>query len=435
MKDQWRAEDHYRDSARRKERATNDRRQISPAAPSRERDTGVGLKIKGRAGADSTPGSPPRNRRSEKEEDSRKHTRRQSSRSPPRRRPEAEQRVNRPRETSRERRSERPRFRTEAEIRNKRRRTRSRSPRPDISDFREERRRPRSPIYSGRTDKFRPGSRSRSRRRERLLSPRGDHYSASYPEAGGLAGRFGDSYVPGSRRRPSPPAYPDHSSSRRRSRSRDRYTRARKGSSPPIRRPASPDRVSRKDKEAKNSLYPSTRPRNPSKGCQESDRRRRTPSGGPRRRTKSSRSPIDKEPLRGDRNRTKMQQSPTRPFQSVLDTGSRPPSQPQRIPSFDASNQGHPTNLNAAFPMHGMKASDVHVAHRPSRPPHVNTQQSYNTSPHYTPTSSHHASPQSGSPFSQGRGGWNGQPQQYQGQSRYVLLQRYSLPRLTSFVV
>jgi len=425
MRDQWRAEDDYRDSARRKGRGTGDRRQISPAAPRREIDTGVGLKIKGRAGADSAPGSPSRNRRLDKREDSRQYTGRESSRPPARRRPKAEQRVKRPREASSERVFERPRYRDEVELTTKRRRTRSRSPRPEFSDFREERKRPRSPIYSGLTDKFRPRSRSRSRRRPRALSPsrssRGDHYSASYPEAGGLAGRFGDSYVPGSRRRPSPPTYLDHSPGRRRSRSRDRYIRARKASPPPIRRLTSPHRVSRKDKGTKDPISrPSVHPRDSSKAREGSDRRRRASSGGRRERHISPRSPVEKEPAKG--NRTKMQHSPTRPIQSIFDNGSRPPSQPQRIPSFDSVNQGQPTNLKAAFPMHGMKASEVHGAHRPSRPPHLNTQNSYNSSPHYTPTSSHHGSPQSGSPFSQSRGGWNGQPQQYQGQPGYVLL-------------
>lgn len=426
MRDQWRAEGDYRDSTRRRERGTDSRRQISPAAPRREKDTGVGLKIKGRARADSIPGSPLRERGLYKEEDSGKHIRRNLSRSSPRRRPKGEQRLKHLREAIRDRQSGRPRFRDEPELSTKRRRTRSRSPRPEISDFREDRRRPRSPVYSGRFDTFRPRSRSRSRRRERFSSPprssRADHYSASYPEAGGLAGRFGDSYVPGSRRRPSPPSYLDHSAGRRRSRSRDRHPRPRGSSPPPTRRRTSSDRVSRNGKESKDSLYrPSARPRNSSKGRKESDRRRKPPSpGGPKRRRSSSRSPTEKELARRDR--TKMQQSPTQPIQSILDNSSYTPSQAQRIPNLEKSNQAQPTNLNAAFPLHGMKASNVHGGNRPNRPPHLNTQHPHNTSPHYTPTSSHQGSPQSGSPFSQGRGGWNGQHQQYQGQPRYIPL-------------
>lgn len=408
MRDQWRAEEDFRDSARRRERGTDYRRQISPAAPRRERDIGVGLKIKGRAEAESRPGSPSGRRRAKNEEDSTEHTKRDLSHS--RRRPGDEQRPFH-REANRDLRSERPHSREEVEPTRKRRRTRSRSPRSGVSDFREERRRPHSPIYSGRSDTFRPTSRSRSRRRERLPSPRGDHYSASYPET-----RFGDSYVPRPRRRASPPAYLDQYTSRKRSRSRDSYRhhKARKHHSPPRQRPASFDRLSRKDRdEAGPSDRPSTRQRKSSRGREAPHRRGRSPSRDPRGINRSSRSPLDKAERRG---RTKMQQSPTRPIQSILDSGSNP---------------GQATNPNAAFPMHGM---NVHGTHQPSRP-HLNTQQSYNTSPHYTPSSSHHASPQSGSPFSQGRGGWNGQPQQYQGGPRYKLSYLSSGFRLTLTLV
>lgn len=390
MRDQWRTEEDFRDSARRRERGTEYRRQVSPAAPRRERDIGVGLKIKGRAGAESRPGSPSGRGRARNEEDLTEHNKRDSRHSG--RRPGDEQRPFH-REANRDLRSERLHFREEVEPTRKRRRTRSRSPRSAVSDFREERRRPHSPIFSGRSDKFRPSSRSRSRRRERLLSPRGDHYSASYPET-----RFGDSYVPGARRRASPAAYLDQYSSRKRSRSKDsyRHNKARKHQSPPRQRPASFDRLSRKDRDAAGpSNRPSTRPRKSSRGREAPHRRGRSSSREPRGIDRPSRSPLDKAERRG---RTKMQQSPTRPIQSILNTG---------------SNQGQATNSNAAFSMQGM---NVHGTHRPSRP-HLNIQHSYNTSPHYTP-SSHHASPQSGSPFSQGRGGWNGQPQQYQGGPR-----------------
>ncbi|KAK3171440.1 hypothetical protein OEA41_003524 [Lepraria neglecta] len=65
MRDQWRAEDDYRDTHRRRDRdrGLSDRRQASPAAPQRQRDTDVGLKIKGRATVDSAPGSPSRNKK------------------------------------------------------------------------------------------------------------------------------------------------------------------------------------------------------------------------------------------------------------------------------------------------------------------------------------------------------------------------------------
>ncbi|KAI4203557.1 MAG: hypothetical protein LQ350_001747 [Teloschistes chrysophthalmus] len=60
----------------------------------------------------------------------------------------------------------------------------------------------------------------------------------------------------------------------------------------------------------------------------------------------------------------------------------------------------------------------MRASHGPSRPGplQLNTQHPHSTSPQWTPTSSHHGSPHSASPYSHGRGGWPGQPQQYHGQ-------------------
>ena len=430
MRDQWRAEDDYRDSTRRRERQTDNRRRISPAAPRHLRDTEGGLKIKGRAVADSTPASPSKEYKAIRREKLGRDIRRELSRSPPRRRSRDEQRSKRPREPSRERDSERRHHRHDSELTHKRRRTLSRSIEPQIADYREDRRRHRSPVCSGRIDKFRPRSksRSRSRRRDRFVSPhrqpRGDYYSSSYPETSGTAGRFGDSYVPGSHHRPSPPA-PRRSSPRRHSRSSDRHNKFRKGSPPP-RKLASPDRFSRKDREPRGSLYRSSSRVKESSARHEERRRHRRElppssrpnSRGPARRYRSSQSPVEWEKRHASR--TKMQQSPTRPIQSILDHGSRQSSQLQRIPSFDTS-QGQSGNMHETFPMHGMKASDLQSTHRQARPPHLNTQHSYNTSPQWTPTSSHQGSPHSGSPFSHGRGGWHGQSQHYQGQPGSVV--------------
>lgn len=423
MRDQWRAGDDYRVSNRDKVKRTKDHRPLSPAAPRPEGDTELGLKIKGRAVADSAPTSPPRKRNSEREEGLKKATGREISRSPRRRRVKGEERAKRPREPSRGRYPEQPRRRDKSDYTSKRRRrTRSRSPAREIFDFREreERRRSRSPIYPGRSDNFRPSS----RQRERAVSPprsiRGDYYSSSYPEESRPVGRFADSYVPGTRRRPTPPVA--NHSHRRRSRSSDRYPKPRRASPHP--RHSSPDRVPTRTRESKASLYrPSPPPRDSSKRQGLSDRRRksspsrsRRSSKGPSRGHKSSRSPAERKGRnRGPKN---MQQSPTRPIQSILDNGSRPPSPPRRIPSYESGHQGQSVNLNEAFPMHGMKANDLHGTHRPNRPPHLNTQTSYHASPQWTPTSSHHGSPHSGSPFSQGRGGWNGQQQQYQNQHK-----------------
>ena len=424
MRDQWRAEDDPRHISRRRERGTNDHRQISPAAPRKEKDSEGGLRIKGRAVADPSPGSPSRNKKAHRREELEKDIRRRSSRSPNDRRARDEQRSKRPREPSRERDSERPRRRHDSDRASKRRRTTSRSLEPESSDFREDRRRPRSPVYSARIDTFRPRSRSRSRRRERPFSPhrpsRGDYYSSSYPEASGLASRFADSYVPGSRRRHSPHTYKERSS-RRRSRSSDRYDNYRK-TSPTPRRPVSPDFYSRRGRESRESHYRASPYTKGSLGKREEVRRHPEKSPGqsrpssrrPAKRHRASRSPVEGADTRASR--TKMQQSPTRPIQSVLDNSSHPPSKLQRVPSFD-NVQNQSMYPNEAFSVHGMKSGDPHSAHRQPRPPHLNTQHSYSTSPQWTPTSSHHGSPHSGSPFSQGRGGWNGQPQQYQGQA------------------
>ncbi|OXV09278.1 hypothetical protein Egran_02957, partial [Elaphomyces granulatus] len=103
----------------------------------------------------------------------------------------------------------------------------------------------------------------------------------------------------------------------------------------------------------------------------------------------------------------------TRPIQSIVDDSNRSPSPLRPIPSFDADNAGDhldgESRMREAFPMHGMRASDVHGGkQRPPRP-HIDTRQ-FSTSPQYvTPTSSYQGSPQSGSPYSGGRGGWSGQ--------------------------
>lgn len=420
MRDQWRPEDDSRDSTRRKDRGSSDRRNISSAAP-RQRDTDTGLKIKGRAAAVSAPGSPSRNKKSE-QESSRKDTYKESSRSPQRRRGGEEERSKRPQDTSRDRRLEQPRRRDELDSINTRRRTRSRSPAQEIFDFRDERRRPRSPIYSGRSDKFRPNSRRRERARSPPRSSRGDYYSASYPKPSSLAGRFGDSYVPGSRRRPSPS---DRPAARRRSRSRDRRPRSRRASPATSKQVKSPGRTSRREKDSAipNHLL-SRRSENSLRTHENSTKHRsssrsRSPraSKGPTGRQRSP-SPVDREGERAGR--TKMQSS-TRPIQSILSDGSRPPSPPRRIPSFDSGPQDT-GSITQHFPLHGMKAIDIHgTTHRGTRPPQLNTQHSYSTSPQWTPTSSHQGSPQSASSFHQGRGGWNGQQQQYQGQPGYVL--------------
>ncbi|CAF9922609.1 hypothetical protein IMSHALPRED_005715 [Imshaugia aleurites] len=94
MRDQWRAGDDHRDSNRRRNRGTDERSEISPAAP---RETDVGLKIKGIAAAESAPESPSEHKRSERDIALGIDRARGSSRSPPRRRPRDEEPVQHPR--------------------------------------------------------------------------------------------------------------------------------------------------------------------------------------------------------------------------------------------------------------------------------------------------------------------------------------------------
>ena len=424
MRDQWRAGDDHRDSNRRTNRATDNRRNISAAAP---QVTEVDLKIKGRAVANSAPESPSDIRRSERNHTLGRDRSRESSRSPPRRRPREEELVPRPRESSGNRYTERPRRRDERGQFDRRRRTRSRSPQRELFGLREERRRPRSPVHSGRTDTFRPSS----RRRERAISPprsnRGDHYSSTYTDLGGAAGRYGDSYVPGPRPRSrSPPIAflnPRYTSPHKHPRSRDRPPRSRKISPerPRPKRRSSLGRGSRIESESTASSYrPVPRTGNSPRRNKDLIRHRtrsQSPSRGgsrnPVKRRRSPPSPVEREGARGGR--TKMQSS-TRPMQNSVNDASRSSSPPRPIPSYEATPHNS-AMMSEAFPLHGMKASDVHGAHRPSRPAHLKTQQSYSSSPQWTPTSSHHNSPHSGSPFSQGRGGWGGQQQQYHGQT------------------
>ncbi|KAL9102023.1 MAG: hypothetical protein Q9163_002778 [Psora crenata] len=144
------------------------------------------------------------------------------------------------------------------------------------------------------------------------------------------------------------------------------------------------------DKDATSSYRPQPRSRHRPK-------KRKSPFSPPqadRRRPKQekSRSPDHKR-LRRERSRdTEMQYS-------------RTASSPRPLPL--------PAD---GYPLHGLKAIDVHGSNRPMRPPHLDTHQQFSTSPHWTPTSSRHGSPHSASPYNQSRAGWGSQQQQSHGQ-------------------
>ncbi|KAL9128718.1 MAG: hypothetical protein Q9217_002651 [Psora testacea] len=399
MRHQWRAEDEY--SARHRDRAA-ERRPRSSSPSARREHSAAGLKIKGRA-ADDKPASASRETKAERKGDkswpSRREAVKERSRSPHRVR--VDDKIRHPGGQSDKRGSIRARVRDGSDRATYRRRTRSRSPAGGIFDFRDDRRRPASP-YSGRTDR---GLGPSSQRPDRAHSPsralRSDLYSST--------GRLGDSYVPSTRRR-SPSTPPrrhqqrEASPSRRRSRSRGRYPRLRKASLSPSRRvsPTLRTRSRRIERDSASSYRPRPRSRQSPKGKRQYISPPRVDKHGiGRERSRSS----DRKRPRRDRSRdTEMQHSRTN-------------SPPRPIQSFDATSQHAGMMPADAFPLHGLKASEVHGLHRQMRPPHLDTRQPYSTSPHWTPSSSHHGSPHSASPYNQARGGWAAQQQQYHRQS------------------
>ena len=415
MRDQWRAEDEYRPDNNPRAKDRRVRRHRSPAA-----GPDLGVKIKGRATTDPASRSPSRTRISKPGRVSTEVDRRESALS--HQRPsKREGPSKRSRGLSEERHPDRPQHRNSSKSSKRRRRSPARLAYRESFDYRDDRRTSRSPEYPGRADRaVGLGSRRRTRKFSPHRSPRDNHYSSydDIPES--IDRSIRDSYVPSKRRHRSrsplsrEKRYP--SPNRRRSPSIDR--RSRKTSPPP--RKKSLPRGSRRSREPESpyARLPRSRQTSPDR-YQATDRRRRESNTPPRiqsRQVRRSRSPRNTGRAREGR---KMQ-SFTRPIQSVLDDSTRPPSPPRPIPSFDSESH-NPGDMREAFPLHGMKASDIHGAHRPG-PPQLETRHSYSTSPQYmTPTSSHHGSPQSGSPYSRGRGGWGGQQQQFHSQPVYVV--------------
>lgn len=284
-----------------------------------------------------------------------------------------------------------------------------------------------------------PGRRVISRRKDRSTSSnRGRDYS---PSRGTKAGHHsyhhnrtqnptdtvvGDAYSPVTKRHRvrSPTSDPDQtpSSKRRGAHSSRNISQADNKPLSQNYQHSGRDWISRKQREPDTSRYHrKSRSRDHSPHFQDTRRRRRehrssSPAESGRNRQRS-RSPQQVERAPAGRNK-KMQPS-TRPIQSILDEGSRQPSPPRPIPSFDSdSHDSGGGGGREAYSMHGMKAGEMHGSIRSGRAPQIDTRQSYSTSPQWTPTSSHHGSPQSGSPFSHGRAAWNGPSQHFQGQQK-----------------
>jgi len=426
MRDQWRADDDNRLYRDHRERERPERRARSPTSSRRPGATDFGLKIKGRATAESSDRPVTTKReRDIKAAHSPSPRRGQSKVLPhsPRRRVNGEG-FKRERELSEGRLSRRSRARDHSPSPKPRRRPRSISPEQRRHSEHHERRRSRSPRQTDRG--VNPTDRRRERAHTPQYSPRRDQYLPPrdrHPTPQDRSG--GDSYVPSARRRRSrSPEQHDHyrpAVSRRNSPSPKRYDRhhrdthsrrheTRRGSPHTSRRPS----PSHSRRERSPDTHPSETPKE-SKSSKRSEKQKlRTLShlvNKPKYIKSSRKSSVSPARSKDDRR----MQSSTRPIQSILDEQPRQPSPPRPIPSFDDSHGAADSHIRDAFPLHGMKAADIHGGQR-RIPAHIDTRQSFAPSPQYmTPTSSHHGSPQSGSPYSHGRGGWAGQ-QHFHGQ-------------------
>ena len=417
MRDQWRADDYHTDDRHYRERGRRDRRHRSPAALDHPRGGDAGLKIKGVAKPETI--SQPLRQTDPDRYLGTQRSDRKSSQSP--------QSWDRGEVSARRRRrspTERPsgvyHHRYHEEPRVKHRRSRSRSPR-ESTHYRDERRRARDPPLVSRIDAGVGTRQDRAFTPPR--SPRVEH-SSTYDEPPTRASV--DSYIPTARshrsKTPNRDGYRPLSVVRRsRSRSPSVSSRpVRRGQSPlsAITKPSrGPSRRERRDLEI-DLQRRAPRHRKPSRSRSPAGRRRkRSPLPTQEqwkytdKRQKRSRSPYDK--VRG-RTQAKKMQSVTRPIQSILDDDSRPPSPPRRMSHYGPEGQVPPN----ALPMHAMHGGDH--SRRPP-PPHVDTRHQYNSSPQWTPASSHHGSPQSASPYGHPRGGWGGQTPQYHGQPQYVV--------------
>ena len=421
MRDQWRVDDDNRHLRDHRAREHSLRRDRSPILSRRPEGADLGLKIKGRATAESAP--QPESRRRERSRSARREI---SKVSPPTTRRKANgEGFKRSRELSEERLPKRSRARDTSPPTRSHRRPRSTTP-----DYRtrkpvyHERRRDqdRSPTHAdrgvNRTD------RRRGRAYSPLFPPRRDNYLPSRERLPTPQGRsLGDSYVPlvrGGRSRS--PKSRDHyrpEVSRRTSRSPRRYQRHREDhhsishvsrrESPHRRRKSSPSVSVHRERSIDSST---TRIGTGSKSSRRSEKQKLRTLKHLVNKPKKLDRKLSPSPIRTTRDDQRMQSS-TRPIQSILDEQPRQPSPPRPIPSFDDTNGSVDSHIRDAFPMHGMKASDIHPGQR-RIPSHIDTRQPFATSPQYmTPTSSHHGSPQSGSPYS--RGSWGGQ-QHFHGQ-------------------
>lgn len=414
MRDKWRADDYQQQDIQHRERGRRDRQERSPVASQRRQDPDAEIKIRGTAKQDTVARSS-RNIASRREGSNSAAAVRHRSRSAtgrPRR--DNSTRPERSLSYERKRHQDRRDHRREGDLFIKGRRGRSRSPPRNSYHHREDRRRTRSPPNLNRTDRG-VGSRGLDRALSpAFASPRIDHYSSINEEGNPRV----DSYIPGRRRRSRSPALRDEyrpaplrrrspsprpAPPRRRSPSPDRRHRprertpVRRSERSPIKiRDRSPDRY----KPRKDQNLVLTRRDPPSR---EKSRARHHSVRPPRRR-----SPLPtQEEAKAEytnRKRTRSPEDPDRPKHTRKEM--YPSGHPLQNISDGAQNHGQ-VPMQQGYPIHD-----------PSRrPPPVDTRVAYSASPQWTPPS-HHVSPHSASPYSQGHVGWGGQ-QPYQG---YVLV-------------
>lgn len=425
MRDQRRAEDSYRDSYHRRGEFESERRSAFSEHSKPPRAVGLGVKIKGRAATNRDNLSPSRAEYPVERKRSHREVFRKTTPSPQRaysrERPTKRKQVDNPSVSRRH-------YRDDSKFSPTRRRSPSNSPYREGSNHIISRRRSVSPIRKviiGRSDRSSSKNRGRDYRPPR--ASKAERYSHRPQDKSNPTTTIAeDSYVtPAKRHRArSPSSDPKRNSSpvRRDLRSTNRISQS--DNKPPVQNYQSSTRdwTARKERGRDSSNYrrhSRSRDRSPPRYQETHRRRNEDRSSSPAvsgRKRKHFRSPRKSE--RAPWERGKMQSS-TRPIQSILDEGSRPPSPPRPIPSFDSdSHDSGAGGLREAYSMHGMKANEVHGSIRSGRLQQIDTRQPYSASPQWTPTSSHHGSPQSGSPFSHGRGSWGGQSQHFHGQQR-----------------
>ena len=414
MRDQWRVDDDDRHHAHRSGKERGHRTAHSPAPRSRHPEAAdSGLRIKGRA-TDETPApksSPAveQSKSSRRVEEGKGHhtSSSQAHSAKPRRDPADERPSDRhaPRET-------RPRSPP------RRRRTRSLTPERKSHPTPKHRRKERSPPPpSEDLEKDRKHKHSTS---EKRLSERTRDKSPYRKRSYSPERLVSDSYIPSNQRRRSRSPAPRHrypgDSHHRRSRSPARHSKYRDEDYTSRRRDRDISPRRRRSPAPTDNRYDyRRRAASPDRRRSALDDRRRSRSPHPRDRERARHS----SPKRSHRSRSRSRDRgykrdrmnhSTRPIQSILDDPPRQKTPPRRIPSFDDVHGGNTSHHGQQFSMHGGKPDRRH-------PPNIDTRQSYATSPQYmTPTSSHHATPHSGSPYNQGRGGWQVQQQYYQSQ-------------------